>query len=594
MMPVMRILTLLPGLLCVAALLLAYAPTQANQDTRADTAALSALIDREVAALWQRDELTPAPQSGDAEFVRRVYLDVVGEPPTRAETLAFLADEAPDKRERLIDTLLADARFGEHLADLWMPILRERGNNELAELGVSAGEILAHWLADQFNRNVRFDRIARDIITAQGPISQNPASAYYGLMGFPARVADAAGQTSKHFTGVQIQCAECHDHSYDPFWTQERFIGVASFLTGFEVQADFTTQPVDPTVRSIPVPTPAQVDAYLRGRELPSEAFGRVDDLRTYSQPRFPGDSPVRTRDGQMWRRMLADWMMSPEHPTTARYLVNRHWSFLFGIGLHNPVDDFNGLTEPSHPALLEALAADFRRGYDVKRLYRAMLNSRVYQLSSAGGPEGAELWHFASAPVRQLTPEQFFGALFKLVDGETYVRSFAREQASAYHRLRQVAAIQEQQRRAGAQMQPARYNAETLNRYIARIDDMRPQWRIRRALAGQYAMLSQDDEMLMTEGFTLSINQALLVMNGDVTRRLSGSRLGSLVYAVLRDFEDEAKRVDAMFLSILARRPSETERAAAAALLKDRNENEGWEDLFYALISTTEFATNH
>jgi hypothetical protein len=579
-----------------------YTPAAAGEPG-AEAESPSLVIDRVIPAMWKRDNLTPAPNANDAEFLRRVWLDTLGEPPRRDEVGQFLADKSEGKRAALIDRLLDDPRFGEHIADLWVPILRERGSTELGELSTSAGDVLAGWLADKVNRNVGFHRIARELITAEGPISANPAAAYYGLMGFPVRTADAAGMTIKHFAGVQAQCAQCHDHPYDDAWTQQRFVGVAAFFAPVEAQADFYTQPIDPRIETRPVPAKDALEAYLKTlkADVPPEYRGRVEDLLTYNVPQLPGDKPFKSRDPQIWRRAFADWVLNPQHPTTARYMVNRFWSFLFGIGFVNPADDFNPLNEPSHPELLDALAADFvARGYDVKRLYRAILNSRVYQLSGAYAPGKAQRWHFASAPVRQLTAEQLFGALFKLEDGDTYLRIFQRDHPGAYHRLRQLATLREMQKDKGEQPQ-GNFNLdrELLDKYIARIDAMRPEWRLRRALAAQYLALGQDDEMTMSETFTQSIDQALLILNGDVTRRLGGSTNGSLVYAVLHDVEGTDARVGALYLRILARTPTSEESMRAARYVQARvkagdAEQVAFEDLFYALVSTTEFATNH
>jgi hypothetical protein len=588
--------------LCLLSLAAAYWPGKSAAQAEAG-AAPSALIDTHVAALWKRDGITPAQRSDDYEFLRRVYLDVTGEPPAPADIAAFLADKAEDKRAALIDRLLDDPRFGEHIADLWVPILRERGTNELGELSTSAGDVLAGWFADQINRDVGFHRIARELIIAEGPISANPAAAYYGLMGFPVRTADAAGMTFKHFAGVQVQCAQCHDHPYDKAWTQQRFVGVAAFFAPVEAQADFYTQPIDPRIETKPVPARDALEAYLKTlkADVPPEYRGRVEDLLAYNVPQLPGDKPFKSRDPQIWRRAFAGWVLSPQHPTTARYMVNRFWSFLFGIGFVNPADDFNPLNEPSHPELLDALAADFvAHGYDVKRLYRAILNSRVYQLSSAGAPGNAQRWHFASAPVRQLSAEQLFGALFKLEDGDTYLRIFQRDHPGAYHRLRQATVLREMQKKKGEEPQGnLNVDRELLDKYVARIDAMRPEWRLRRALAAQYLALGQDDEMTMSETFTQSIDQALLILNGDVTRRLGGSTNGSLVFAVLRDVEGTDARVGALYLRILSRMPTAEERERAAKYVQARvkvgdAEQVAYEDLFYALVSTTEFATNH
>ncbi|MBZ0137707.1 MAG: DUF1549 and DUF1553 domain-containing protein [Planctomycetes bacterium] len=560
---------------------------------------LSKEIDSAIEKVWIRDEIKPAPRSTDEEFVRRVYLDVVGLPPTREEAREFLDDERLDKRRLLIDTLLEDPRYGRHLADLWTPILRERGN-DFGELSDGATDVLAVWLSEQFNADAGFDETITALVTAEGAISANPAAAYYGLMGLPARAPNMGGLTTKHFSGIQIQCAECHDHPYEEAWTQESFVGMASFFTGIEVKADFYIQPVDPRVETGPVPPRALIEAYAKSPDLPPEALNRINDLLTYDAPRLIGDRPVKTRDTKLWRKLFASWLTSDKNETARRYLANRFWSFLFGIGLLNPVDDFNALNEASHPELLAKLGNWFAaRGYSVKQYYRAILNSRVYQLGGKGG-KGGESWHFNRAIVRQLTPEQFFGALFSLRDGDSMLKPFARTTMNVYEQLRRFKTFQDVQKKENPDGDyQAVYDEALLQTYEGWIEKMGTEWKLQRGLASRYAALASDDERMRSDRFVLSIDQALSVLNGDVTRRLSDSRNGSLVYAIMRDFKTTDQRIEGLYLAILARHPTLTETRRAlefiAELAKDKTpEQVALEDLFYALVSTTEFATNH
>ena len=582
-----------------AALGFSDAPTTVSADKADAVKALSDTIDTELAKVWQRDEVKPAKLALDDVFLRRVYLDTVGLPPTREEAREFLDDKRLDKRARLIDRLLDDPRFGQHLADLWMPILRERGN-DFGDLGVSAGEVLAVWLAEQFNKDAGFNETINAMVLAEGPISKNPAAAYYALMGLPARSPNMAGLTSKNFAGIQIQCAECHDHPYEEAWKQESFVGLASFFTGIEVTADFYTQPVDPRIETKPILPRNLIEAYAKSPDLPPEALNRIDDLLTYDKPQLLGDTPVKSRDTVLWRKIYATWLTSPKNKTARQYLVNRYWSFLFGQGFVNPVDDFNSLNEASHPELLAGMGDWFAsHGYSVKNLYRAILNTRAYQLS---GDEvaGAEKWHFASAHTRQLTPEQFFGALFSMRDGDSMLKSFARKNVTAYERLRQFKTFQDMQKKENPEGDyQAVYDEELLKTYEGWIEKMGADWRLRRGLAAQYSALNSDDERMQSDTFALSVDQALSILNGEVTRRLSDSRNGSLVYAIMRDYKELDGRIEAMYLTILSRRPTLAELHRTQDYFKDLKKNGtaeqlGLEDLFYALVSTTEFGTNH
>src|SRR5690606_37918121 len=228
-----------------------------------------------------------------------------------------------------------------------------------------------------------------------------------------------------------------------------------------------------------------------------------------------------------------------------------------------------NSLNEASHPELLEKLGDWFARGYSVKKLYRAILNSRTYQLSSSGG-EGGERWHFNHAPVRQLTAEQFFGTLFTLRDGDAMLKPFARQTVSQYERLRQLKTIQDMQGEKPKDDYGAKFDDELLKTYEAWIGEMGVEWQLRRGLAAQYAALASDDERMQSETFSLSIDQALSILNGEVTRRLSDSRNGSLIYAIMRDHAETAARVENLYLAILSRRPTLGEKRRALEFLAE------------------------
>jgi hypothetical protein len=375
---------------------------------------------------------------------------------------------------------------------------------------------------------------------------------------------------------------------------------MASFFTGIEIKADFYTQPVDPSVQTKPVPPHKLIEAYAKSPNLPPEALNRVNDLLNYDQPQLLGDRPVKTRDTKMWRKIYATWLTSKKNKTALQYQVNRFWSFLFGIGLLNPVDDFNSLNEASHPELLAKLGNWFAsQGRSVKSLYRGILNTRVYQLGGKSDPK-AERWHFACAAPRQLTPEQFFGALFELRDGDSLLKPFARKTVSQYDRLRQFKTFRELQKGKGGDMKnQTKFDEELLKKYEGWIARMGTEWRVRRGLAQQYSALGSDDERMTSETFTLSIDQALSILNGEVTRRLSDSRNGSLVYSIMRDFKKTGDRIEGLYLAVLSRRPTLVERTRTLKYFADLKqagtpEQLGFEDLFYALVSTTEFATNH
>ncbi len=199
---------------------------------------------------------------------------------------------------------------------------------------------------------------------------------------------------------------------------------------------------------------------------------------------------------------------------------------------------------------------------------------------------------------MRQLTPEQFFASFFVLAPGDAFVRSFERQTQGPLARLRQYADFIEQQRKQNPDGNYPRFDRELLARYEKLLAPMGPRWQIRRALAQRYTTRTMDDEQTESESFSLSIDQALEVLNGDVTRRLGGSLNGTLLFEVLRDEKEDSARLDQLWLAVLTRQPSDRERRLALDfLVQERKEGRRdaalYEDLFFALVSTTEFATN-
>jgi hypothetical protein len=323
--------------------------------------------------------------------------------------------------------------------------------------------------------------------------------------------------------------------------------------------------------------------------KLRPDQQAQVDQYINYVRPVTLDGKQVSTRNPGAWRTELANWMTG--RAQTRRYVVNRLWSIAFGSGLVNPVDDFNPLNDASHPVLLDKLAADFGdHKWSIKRLYRAILNSRAWQLSSKQADPRAEQWHFASYPVRPMNAEQFLASLLRLLD-EDNVRQLVR--ASRDNGIEQ--AKTQLKRQAEAQPDAYTYDHVTLGRYGDQFKAIDDRWFLARWAAGRYTSLSQDDEMTQGENFSMSINQALAVMNGQFTNSLAGSGRDSLLERISRSFHGYKDRVEALYLTVLARRPTEAEHKRLTTYFRDaESPTEAAEDLLYALLMTTEFATNH
>lgn len=580
------------ALICLAAArALADKPAAADAQPAPD---LTATIDAELGKVWARDGVQPAQPASDEEFLRRVYLDTVGVPPTYDEAIRFLDDARPDKRARLIDTLLADDRSGLHFANQWaLPLVRRDPGP------ISGGQLFAQWMAGEINAGKGFDSIARAIVTAQGVVSDNPAIVPYFADGEGIMLADLTGKLNKALRGVQVQCAQCHDHPYDPVLTQKAFEGFASWFAVTKGVVDNDYQPARAYVMQDPSGVRKVIDLYNKRMTLKPEQRQQVELYWRYIQPGTPDGTTASQDDPGAWRSKYADWLLADKNTQTRRYVANRMWSFAFGTGLVNPVDDFTPLTTASHPELLDALADSLpRTGWNLKTLFRAILNSRAYQLSSRNADPKAQAWHFAAYPVRQLSAEQFLGALLNLLADKQVaeVVKSTRESALAKYAADLAQAKKDaQEGKAGPNAQRYKYDLEGFDKMRRQFEAMPMRWYIARFGAGRYAALSQDDEMNASEGFTGSVDQALVVMNGSFTNGLAASTPDSVLGRVSAGFAGTDKRIEALYLHALSRRPTAAELQRMVKFSQEQDSRRfAGEDILFALLMSTEFATNH
>lgn len=343
---------------------------------------------------WQEAGVTPAKQTSDTEFLRRAWLDLVGIiPPLNHDdgisgVNDFLASDAPNKRELLIDALLAKPRHGAHFSNIWKNILLPDDANarRFGETGFQS------WLRSQFVDNVSYDRIVSQLVLASGNSNQTGPALYYSAL--QLKPEELASSTSRVFLGTQINCAQCHDHPFD-HWKRSDFWGYAAFFAQLarpQGQQQFVAQVTDTNSGEVKIP-----------------------DTDDPVAPKFlSGDA---SPDGSETRRQrLARWITSKDNPYFAKAAVNRIWAIMFGRGIVEPVDDLGLHNPPSHPELLQELSEYFvETGFDVKRLIRTLAMTRAYQLSSrsqAGNKRTPEL--FAQMAIKSLTAEQLYDCLLE------------------------------------------------------------------------------------------------------------------------------------------------------------------------------------
>ncbi len=501
-----------------------------------DESTLAARVDELISARWAVDRVQPAPPATDAEFLRRVHLDLSGKIPRVFEVRRFLADTNPDKRRRLVERLLASPGYVNHWTNLWRPLLMPDNGN-----GFSLDERylldLERWLRRQFRDNTRYDLFVRQLVAmpfagasrgagsvpAQGGADvATPLGFYMARDGRPEALAAASARL---FLGVRLECAQCHDHPF-AVWRCKQFWGLAAFFAG---------------VRRVN----GNLSAPLREVNDWELAIPRTEEVVPAA---FLDESTPPRRSGTHARAALADWITNPANPYFARAAVNRLWAELFGLGLVEPIDDFRDDNPPSHPELLDELARQFAlHGYDVKYILRALTRARVYQLSSIGrSPPEARL--FSRMAVKGLTPEQLYDSVVLATGYSPPAGRIGGNGTSDSERGRFLAMFGTRERR--------------------------------------------------TEVRT-SVPQALAMMNGTfittVTSPGSGRTIAAVVHA---PFMDNAARIETLFLATLSRKPYPEEARRMVRHVdgggNSGNHGKALSDVFWALFNSSEFCVNH
>jgi hypothetical protein len=506
----------------------------AGQAKEAAHAALTASIDKHLAARWSANKLKAAAQADDAEFIRRVFLDLVGRIPNILEIKDFLDDDSPNKRALWIDRLLDEpeynALYAKHFTNFWRDLLVAQSNDQQFQFFVPG---LETWIRDRLKNNTPYDKMVREIVTAQpfggfggGPGGQAQASlaAFYQANEYKPELL--AASTSRLFLGVKIECAQCHKHPFAK-WTKNQFWEYAAFFA--EIQPN---RGINPNAKQLKIPgTDKVVKAkFLNGTE-----------------PKF--------KDGVSARVTLADWMTSADNPYFAKAVVNRMWGYFFGIGLVDPVDEFDDNNPASHPELLNELAKEFvAHKYDLKFLIRAMVNTKAYQLTSQGANATSEEDRlFTRMAVRGLGPEQIFDSVATATE------------------------YQEPNNTMGNQFVFDPRFGTPRQKFVARF-------------------ASQDKR---TEKQT-SILQALFMMNGDfmteVTSVEKNKTLKNIIDpAVKSSTEDRIRR---LFLVVLSRQPRPQEMTQLVKYVNSggarKDPQKALSDVYWALLNSAEFMLNH
>lgn len=497
-------------------------------------------IDRYAHERFKKLGILPSELCSDSEFIRRVTLDTIGRLPDPERAKVFLADKAADKRAKLIDELLSEknaAAYADYWATKWGDLLR--GNPQ--RVGVKPVFLMDDWVRRRFLENTPWDAFVRELLTAEGSSHDYGPVALWRDKREPADMAEYA---SRIFMGVRLDCAKCHHHPSEK-WSQDDYYQLAAFFgsmkrKGQGISAPISGEPeywwfqpgVSGTVKH-PV-----TDAVMTPKPPEGPVFAEI-----------PADKDPRA--------VLMDWMTAKENRQFARATVNRVWGELFGRGIVHPVDDFRASNPPTNEPLLDWVASDFaQNGYDLKKLLRTVLNSRLYQLSSLPNETNvSDTLNFSRAYRRRLPAEVMLDAvadLTKRPESFTGLPSGARAVQQWNHLLK----------------------SDFLDAFG------RP---------------DSSADCPCERDRNSSVVQSLHLMNSDQLQAKLASAEGWAA-ELAKSPAPDAGLVESVYLSALSRLPDEEEKKVALAYFKTEGitRQAAIEDLMWSLVNSAAFVFNH
>ncbi len=490
---------------------------------------------------------TPTLKADDQTFLRRLSLDLVGYPPTAEEITAFALDTSVAKRTMAVDRLLADQRFGENWARYWRDVIMARRSEDRALLVVPA---LVKFLTDELNHDAHWDKIALKFITARGDLRDEGATALFAAQ--MASPEDTTAEISRIFLGIQIQCAQCHNHPTDR-WKREQFHELAAFFPRVAMRPVRDGEQRSFAIVAMDRERPRNADKPAKPKLGHLEH--RMPDLK---HPEEEGKlmRPVFFVTGQKLdfgvpdaerREKIAEWITSPSDRWFAKAFVNRMWAELVGHGFYEPVDDLGPDRTCTAPHTLDYLAEHFASSrYDIKWLFRVITATEAYQRESRSRYDEQSAPFSASCPQR-LRGDQLFNSLME------------------------VLGVQEGELPPQAKGNP------------------------RAAMATPRGRVNQTfgyDPSVRRDEVAGSIPQALFLMNApELNRALRGQDPTTSLGKLLAETPDNEAVVEELYLRCLAREPKPSELETCLEYVKSLGRrNEAFEDIAWSLVNSTEF----
>jgi hypothetical protein len=492
---------------------------------------------------WQELGIVPSELCSDEQFLRRAYLDVTGTLPTTEQWAAFVADKDPNKRDKLVDSLVDTEEYAYYFANKWADVLRvKRGNQPNRAYGTFT---FHNWIRESLADDKPYDQFAREILGAVGDETRCPPVVWYKEVQTPEQFVD---NTAQVFLGLRLACAQCHHHPYEKY-SQDDYWGIAAYSARLGRKA-------------IPVPGQQNQNQNQQRQALFNKPTGSVVNKRTNQAAVMkPLDGPpAQVAADEDPRQKFADWMVASDNPFFAKAVANRYWAHFFGRGIVDPLDDMRVTNPPSNPELLDALAADLvKNHYSLKSLVKTICKSRTYQLSSAPNEYNVhDKQAYARYYPKRMSAEVLFDAVSQVTGSPT---PFAGLPADAHAPKRAI-------------MLPD----ESFTSYFLDV-------------FGRPQRISSCECERVSEA---NLAQALHLLNSDEVQTKI-SRAGGRADALAKDPRPDAEKVEELFVWALGHKPNEKKMKLAldhiGAHAKDKKV--AYENILWALINTKEFIFN-
>jgi mono/diheme cytochrome c family protein len=473
--------------------------------------------------------ITPSPVCSDEVFIRRAYLDITGMLPTADELQEFLKDQKIDKRSRLVDQLVERKEFTEIWVMKFAELLQIQTDPNQG-MSYKATLLYFNWLKERIAQNIPMNQIVKELLTSQGGTFVNPPTNYYQVERDNLKITENVAQV---FMGMRIQCAQCHNHPFDQ-WTQNDYYSFASFFS--QVGRKRGT---DPREQVIYDRKKGEINHPIHNKPLPPKFLG--------------GPSPDIPKDIDR-RKVLADWLASPDNPFFAKNLANLVWSHFFGQGIIEPVDDVRISNPPANPELLNELANRFTAyQYDFKKLVKDVCKSRTYQLSTqATNSNQEDRRNFARASMRRLRAEILLDIISQVTETKNKFPGLPLGAKAV-----QIA------------------NGKVNNYFLTTFG------RAKRETVCSCEVVMEP-----------SLSQALHLLNGDTTNKRISQ--GKVIKNALKAGQSTEDIITLLYRRCYSRNPTTEELQNLSKTISNGNKEKGLTDIFWALLNSKEFVFNH